>query len=214
MDEDIAIINKNTRDERIKNFFKKNLKKIITFFSIITFFLVSYFIYIEYKQSEKLKISNRYNSLVINFNSTDKTDLETDLIEIIYKKDKTYSPLALYFLLDNNVIKEKNQVNELFDFIINQIKLNKEIKNLVIYKKALFNSEFKNENELMEILKPIMNTDSIWKSHALYLMGEYFYFKKEKQKAKEFFDQILIIENANQDIKLETQKILNRDFSD
>jgi hypothetical protein len=45
-------------------------------------------------------------------------------------------------------------------------------------------------------------------------MAEYFYFKNEKQKSKEFFGQIIILENANQNIKLEAQKRLNRDFSD
>ena len=71
-----------------------------------------------------------------------------------------------------------------------------------------------NENELLDILKPIINSESIWKSQALYLMAEYFYSKDEKQKSKEFFNQILTLENANQDIKIEAQKRLNRDLSE
>jgi len=45
-------------------------------------------------------------------------------------------------------------------------------------------------------------------------LGEYFYFKNEKQKSKEFFNQIIILENSNENIKLEAQKRLSRDFSD
>jgi hypothetical protein len=45
-------------------------------------------------------------------------------------------------------------------------------------------------------------------------MGEYFYSKKEKQKAKEFFNQILSLPNSNNDIKLASQKRINRDFSE
>ena len=45
-------------------------------------------------------------------------------------------------------------------------------------------------------------------------MAEFFYSKEEKQKSKEFFNQILSLENANQDIKLEAQKRLNRDLSE
>mgnify|MGYP002046065102 FL=1 len=60
----------------------------------------------------------------------------------------------------------------------------------------------------------MLNSKSVWKSHALYLIAEYFYSKNEKQKAKEFFNQILNIENANQDIVKEAQKRLNRDLSD
>ena len=137
-----------------------------------------------------------------------------ELISIVYENDRTYSPLALYFLIDNNIIDDNKKINELFDNVINETSLEKEIKNLLIYKKALFNSDFESENNLLTILKPIINSNSIWKSHALYLMAEYFYFKNEKQKSKDFFDQIIILENVNSKIKREAQKRLNRDFSE
>ena len=137
-----------------------------------------------------------------------------ELVSIVHEKDKTYSPLALYFLIDNNIISDNNKINELFDTVINETSLEKEIKNLLIYKKALFNSDFESENNLLTILKPIINSNSIWKSHALYLMAEYFYFKNEKQKSKDFFDQIITLENVNSKIKREAQKRLNRDFSE
>ena len=137
-----------------------------------------------------------------------------ELVSIVHEKDRTYSPLALYFLIDNNIISDKNKINELFDTVINETSLEKEIKNLLIYKKALFNSDFESENNLLTILKPIINSNSIWKSHALYLMAEYFYFKNEKQKSKDFFDQIITLENVNSKIKREAQKRLNRDFSE
>ena len=87
-------------------------------------------------------------------------------------------------------------------------------KNLIIYKKALFNSDFVSENELLKILNPVINSESIWKSHALYLLAEFFYSKDEKQKAKEFFNQILVLPNANGTIKTESQKRLSRDLGE
>ena len=135
------------------------------------------------------------------------------MIEIINSKDKTYSPLALYFLLDNNIINSREEVNELFDILIEETKLDKEIKNLIIYKKGLYNSDFETENNLLKILNPIINSKSVWKSHSLYLMGEYFFSKNEKQKAKEFFEKIITLENSNSKIKLEVQKRIQRDFS-
>ena len=45
-------------------------------------------------------------------------------------------------------------------------------------------------------------------------MAEYFYSKKEKEKSKEFFNQIVSLENANEDLKVEAQKRLNRDLSE
>ena len=122
--------------------------------------------------------------------------------------------MALYYLIDENLIKDKNEINYLFDVLINKTSLDYEIKNLIIYKKALFNADTTNENELLNILKPIINSKSIWKSHGLYLLAEYFYSKNEKQKSKEFFNQILNTKNANTDIIKETQKRLNRDLSE
>ena len=45
-------------------------------------------------------------------------------------------------------------------------------------------------------------------------MAEYFYSKNEMQKSKEFFNQILNLKNVNNEIKVESQKRLNRDLSD
>ena len=214
MDEDIAIINKETRNEQIKNFFIKNKKKIIISISVIILSIFGYFIYEDLNKKSKIKIANRYNIVKMNFISGNKSMVASELISIVYENDRTYSPLALYFQIENNVISDKNKINELFDTVINETSLEKEIKNLLIYKKALFNSDFESENNLLTILKPIINSNSIWKSHALYLMAEYFYFKNEKQKSKDFFDQIIILENANSKIKREAQKRLNRDFSE
>ena len=132
---------------------------------------------------------------------------------LVREKDPTYSPLALYFIIDNN-LKETQEVNNFFDILINKTSLEKEIKNLIIYKKALYNADSSNEQQMLDILNPLLNSKSVWKSHALYLIAEFFYSKGEKQKSKEFFNEILNTENANQDIIKEAQKRLNRDLSD
>ncbi len=214
MDEDTVIINENTRKEKIKVFFVKNAKKITILISTLILILFGYFVFQEFEKKNKIKLADRYNFAKIEFISGDKNKVKNELIDIVNEKDKTYSPLALYFLIDNNIISENKKINELFDIIINETSLEKEIKNLIIYKKALFNSDFESENNLIKILNPIINSDSIWKSHALYLMAEYFYYKNHKQKSKEFFNQILNLENSNPKIKIETEKRLNRDFSD
>ena len=134
--------------------------------------------------------------------------------EIIKDKDRTYSPLAFYYMLDNNLITSQEEINTYFDIIINEIGLDKENKNLTIFKKGLFNSEFANENELLNILNPVIKSDSIWKPHALYLMAEYYFSKNEKQKSKEFLEKLISLENINDKIKLEAQKRLRSDLSE
>ena len=214
MDEETAIINSSARNEKIKKFFINNKKSLIIFLSFFIILLIIYFGYKEYKENTKLKISDLYNSVVTEYSENNKEITKNTLIELINKNDSTYSPLSLYFIIDNQLITDKSKMNSLFDNVIYDTKLDKEIKNLVIYKKGLYNADNSSENELLDILKPIINSDSVWKSHALYLMAEYFYSKDEKQKSKEFFNQILLLENSNEDLKVESQKRLNRDLSE
>ncbi len=214
MDEDIEIINTNTRNEKIKKFFITNKKKIITFLSFLILIAIFYFLFSEIKERNKIKWAEKYNKIKIDHTTNNKEITKNKLIEIVYENDSTYSPLALYFMIDNEILIENAEINKLFDQIINKTKLDKEIKNLIIYKKGLFNSDFTSENELLKILNPIINSESIWKSHALYLIAEYFYSKNEKEKSKEFFNNIILLENPNLEILRETQKRLNRDLSD
>ena len=214
MDEDITIINENTRNEKIKNFFVKNKKFLFVTILSLIIIILGYFSYQIYKNSHREWISDKYNSAVIEFNNDNKSKVISLLKEVVKEKDTTYSPLALYFLIDNNLIQDKNETNILFDILIDKTSLEDEIKNLIIYKKALYNADTSNEGQLLSILKPLISSKSIWKSHALYLLAEFFYSKNEKQKAKEFFSQIIDVENANQDILKEAQKRLNRDLSD
>ena len=83
----------------------------------------------------------------------------------------------------------------------------------IIYKKGLYNSDSASEDELLEIFKPLINTQNLWQSHALYVLAEYFFSKNEKQKSKEFFEKIIELDNPNPQIKIEAQKRLQRDFS-
>ena len=214
MDEEITIINEKTRNEKIKNFFNEIKLLLISIITVLVLLILSIYSYQIFKDRFKEKLSDKYNTAIIEYNNGDKIKVISSMTEVIEDKDSTYSPLALYFLIDNNLIKNQDEVNRLFDILINKTSLEAEIKNLTIYKKALYNADSVSENELLDILKPLVNSDSVWKSHALYLIAEYFYFKNEKQKAKEFFNQIVITENANQDIAKEAQKRLNRDLSE
>ena len=214
MDEDLAIINTNTRNQKIKNFLLNNKRSLIILVSSILVFLIVYFIFVEYKNNKKIKISDLYNSTILEYSEKNKEKAKKELIKIINEKDSTYSVLSLYFIIDNDLIADKEKMISLFDTVIYDSSLESEIKNLVIYKKALFYADEIDENDLLKMLGPLINSESVWKSHALYLIGEYFFAKDEKQKSKEFFNEILVIENANQDLKIEAQKRLSRDLSD
>ena len=214
MDEEVKIIDTNTRNEQIKKFFINNMKNLIVGFSIILVVILGYLLMKEVKDRKKIKLANQFNIAIINFKTEDKKVTVDQLTKLINKNDTTYSPLALYFLIDNNLIDNRDEINNLFDELIIETSLDEEIKNLITYKKALFNSDFVSENDLLQILDPIINSESIWKSHSLYLIAEYFYSKNQKEKAKEFFNQIISLPNANNDIKVKSKNRLNRDFGE
>ena len=214
MDEEISIINSNTRSEKVRNFFVNNKNKIISGIVILVVVLVGAYSFEKYQTNKKKEISNKFNSTTISYSEKTKDLTAKKLVEIINEQDPTYSPLALYFIIDNQLISNDSEINSYFDILIDEISMDKEIKNLVIYKKALFNADTAQESDLLNMLNPLIKSESVWKSHALYLMAEYFYSKDQKQKSKEFFNQIVSLESSNSDIKLQAEKRLNRDLSD
>jgi len=214
MDEDISIINTNTRNEKVRNFFVKNKNRLIAIVFILILILISVYSYDKHKTNKKNEISNEFNLITLEYSESTKTNTTNRLLEIINKKDSTYSPLSLYFIIDNKLISDQKQINNLFDILIENTSLDLEIKNLVILKKALFNADQAQENELLNILNPLINSESVWKSQALYLMAEYFYSKDQIQNSKEFFNKIISLENVNPEIKQKAQRRLNRDLSD
>ena len=214
MDEDFSIINSNTRNEKIKKFLIENKNKLISTTLFLVVILVGAYSFDKYKTNQKKEISNKFNLTILEYSKNTKGNTANKLIEVINEQDPSYSPLSLFFIIDNKLISDHNKINTLFDVLIKKTSLDLEIKNLVIYKKALFNADQAQENDLLNILNPLINSDSVWKSHALYLMAEYFYSKDQKKKSKEFFNQIISLENSNSDIKLQAEKRLNRDLSE
>ena len=214
MDEEIEIINTNTRVEKLKNYLISKRKQLITILILIILILISFFGYQEFNTRSKEKLANKFNQIVTNFENEKKQNINSNLIEIIRTKDKTYSPLAFFFLLDNNLISSNQEINSYFDLLINDVSLDKEIKNLTIYKKGLFNSNFVDENQLLDILNPVIKSESIWKPQAMYLMAEFYLAKNQKQKSKDFFEQVTNIENVSPKIKLEVQRRLRSEFGE
>ena len=213
MSEETQIISSDQNKTDFKSILLNNKKSIISILAILLIALFSYFFYTDYKRDNRVKISEQYNSVLISYDSNNPSLSVEGMKNLINIKDPTYSPLALYFLLDNNLLSNQTEINQYFDVLINETNLDEEVKNLIIYKKGLYNSDNASEEELLNIFKPLINSENLWKSHSLYIIAEYFFAKNEKQKSKEFFEKILEMKNANPQIKVEAQKRLQRDFS-
>ena len=213
MSEDIEIINQNTRVERIKNFFSNNSKKLIGSLVLMLLVLFSYFGYQEYKKSLKLKIAETYNQITLKEITVENTNDIEQLVKIIKEKDPIYSALSLYFIIENNLVNDKKKINNFFDLVIKSQK-EKEIENLIIYKKAMYNIDIISENDLLDMLNPILKSKSVWKSHALLIMADYFEHNNNLIKSKDFLEEIVNSELVNNEIKIEAERRLKRKFSD
>ena len=213
MSEDIEIINQNTRIEKMKNFFSNNLKKLIVLLILILLLLFSYYGFQEYKKRIKIKIAETYNQITLKeINAENSNDIEK-LVEIIKANDPIYSALSLYFIMENDLIYDQKKINNFFELVIKSQE-EKEIKNLIIYKKAMYNADKVSENELLEILNPILKSESVWKSHALLLMADYFEHNNNLVKSKDFLEEIANTELVNNEIRVEAERRLKRKFSD
>ena len=208
---ELEIINNSTRFEKLKKIIIENLKLLISIFLIILILLVGFFFYVDFKKKNRIKISEKYNKILISENINNNLN---ELKEIILLRDKTYSPLALYYIIDNNLKVTDEEINEYFEIIINEVGLEENLKYLNIYKMSLFNAKLENEGKLLKIIDPLIKSDNIWKSHGLYLLGEYYYAKGDKIKSKKYFNEIVLNKNTNSKIKVEAQKRIQRDLSD
>ena len=214
MDEEISIIKQSTRREHIKNLFIKNKNKIFFLFGLILLGVFLIFLYLDHAKNKKIDLSNKFIKFTQNYNVQEKSYYVEQFVEIIQTNDSTYAPLALFFLIDNNVFEKNEEINHLFDKIINEVNLETEVKNLIIYKKALFNFDYQTENEMLEILKPLINSDSFWKPHSLLLLGDYFLSKGENKKAADFYNRILISPEANKSILTQAQSRIRENLSE
>jgi len=190
-----------TKKSRLRKFYESN--KILIYLSIfILIILLGYFgYYLQNKENKKILLSENYVQAKIYLANGSKVEALNILKDVIFANDPTYSTLCFFMILNESLIKDYNEISALFDHLLENNKYEKEIRNLLIYKKALFSSNYVKESELLEELKPLLNKkENLWKSHALLLLGDYFVSKREYVKAKEFYIQILSINNLQKDL--------------
>ena len=65
MDEDLAAINANTRNQKVKDFFIKFKKHLIITIGIIILMVFGYFIYGDIQKKNKINLANKYNKVTI-----------------------------------------------------------------------------------------------------------------------------------------------------
>ena len=189
-----------TKKSKLKKFYEVNKILIFSVILILIIAIASVSFYSETKEKKKILLSDNYLAAKVYLENGDRNKVKNILKTIIFANDSTYSTLSLFLILNENLIVDQEELSNLFDHVLENNKFEKEVKNLIIFKKALFQSNFVSELELLDTVKPLINTDTVWKPHALLLLGDYFASKKEYLKAKEFYMQILSLKNLHKEL--------------
>ena len=151
--------------EKIENFVQKNKNILLIIFTLIIFALVgiSYFNY--YQKSKNEKVSEKFVQAGIYLSLNKQEESKKIYKEIVKSKNKFYSLLALNSIIDNDLEQNNEEVLELFN-IVENTRIEKEQKNLVKLKKALYLIKISRDNEGEKLLNEIISDDSIWKETA------------------------------------------------
>ena len=189
-----------TKKSKIKKFYESN--KILIFSSILILIISfgSLSFYLESKESKKILLSENYVQAKFYLENGNKSEALNTLKKVIFANDSTYSTLSFFLILNQNLISDYKEISALYDHLLENNNFEKELRNLLIYKKSLFSSNSVSETELLDTIRPLLNTDTLWKPHALLLLGDYFMSKGENIKAIEFYQQILSINNLHKDL--------------
>ena len=189
-----------TKMSKLKKFYDSNKILIFSSILIIIISLASFIFYLKNVEKNKILLSENYVKAKIYLEDGNKSEALSILKEVIYATDSTYSTLSFFLIINQNLIDNYAELSTLFDHLLENNRFEVEIKNLLIYKKALFNSNYITETELLEDIKPLLNDETLWRPHALLLLGDYFVSKKEYLKAKEFYTQILSMNNLQKNL--------------
>ena len=189
-----------TKKSKLKKFYEVNKISIFSVILILIIAIASIIFYSETKEKKKILLSDNYLTAKVYLENGNRNEVKNILKTIIFANDSTYSTLSLFLILNENLIVDQGELSNLFDHVLENNKFEKEVKNLIIFKKALFQSNFVSELELLDTVKPLISSETVWKPHALLLLGDYFASKKEYLKAKEFYVQILSLKNLHKEL--------------
>ena len=176
----------NSFQYKTKKFFNQNLKNLIILSFFLILILFSYFFYKDIQNKNEIKISQNFTKASIQLKENIKSEAKQLLENIINEDHRFYSPLALYFIIDNSLEADPLKVINFFDRILAINSIDEENLNLIKIKKVIFLFNTGDEKTIIKILNPIINSDSVWRNMAINLISDYFLSKDQKTKANEY----------------------------
>lgn len=168
------------------NLIKKNVKNLIILITLIILIFFGYLFNKDLTYKKEVKISEDYTLATINFKEKKRDEAKKLLENIIIKSHRFYSPLALYFIIDNKLETDSLKIINFFDKILLIKSIDEENLNLIKIKKAIFLFDLGDEDTILKTLNPIINSESVWREMAIKLISNYFLSNNQKTKANEY----------------------------
>jgi len=189
-----------TKKSKFRRLYDANKLLIFSTLFVLIIASISFSFYTVSREKKQILLADNYMVAIFYLQNNERDKGRKILKEIILANNRTYSTLSLFLILDEDLVDDQREISNLFDHLLANNKFEQEVKNLIIFKKTLFLSNFANELEMVENAKQLINTNTLWKPHALLLLGDYFSSKKQYLKAKEFYVQILSLQNLNMEL--------------
>tara|TARA_B100001996_G_scaffold107525_1_gene81198 strand:- start:3533 stop:4153 length:621 start_codon:yes stop_codon:yes gene_type:complete len=194
-------MNTELPEKNFIHFLKSNSKIFIYSVIVLILFIAISSWFVHSSKKEKMRISENFVRAQVLIKNNNKNEAIEILKEIIKKKNTVYSSLSLFLLIDKNLIEDRNIVLNYFDHLIDNNSYTEDDAHLLRLKKALYISDTKKEQEILELLNPVINSNSAWKAQALKFLGDFYYSKGQFKKAKQYYS--LLLQDDNQDISKE-----------
>ena len=180
-------MNIDSPENNFLNFVRSNSKIFIYCLTIIFLILIVFFWYNNKQEHNKTIISDNYIKAQSFLKNEKKDDAKKILLGILEKNNSPYSSLALFLIIENNLVENKSIVLGYFDKVIDNSNHQKEDLNLIKFKKAVYISDLKNEQDILKLLNPIINSNSVWKNHVLKFLGDFYTSNNQTQKANQYY---------------------------
>ena len=181
---------------KLLNFLKANIKIFIYIFGILILIIAAIIWFTNNNKIKETKISDSFINAQILIEKGKKNEAEEILSNIVLEKNSPYSSLSLFLIIENKLIDNKEIIINYFDEVINNNSFKEEDLNLLRLKKAIYISDISMEQEILGLLNPIINSNSVWKNHALKFLGDFYYSNGQQQKAKQYYSTL----SENQEI--------------
>ena len=172
------------------NFLKSNIKIFLYIFGILILIIAGIIWLSSSNKIKETKISDSFINAQILIEKGKKNEAEKILSNIVLEKNSPYSSLSLFLIIENKLIDNKEIIINYFDEVINNNSFKEEDLNLLRLKKAIYISDISMEQEILGLINPIINSNSVWKNHALKFLGDFYNSNGQQQKAKQYYSTL------------------------